>query len=149
MENIEYSNSLYQINEILKYVTPNLKARIPKRIISYFETNKSTDFNWQIDKTIPLEKQDLLPTTKELLAVLYRDYMCDDIERAKLNKVLNENEIKYQNELRGKYNPDNIFKERERSIKTEQKESEKNSIVTYKESFFSRIISKIKLIFHK
>lgn len=45
MENIEYSNSLYQINEILKYITPNLKARIPKRIISYFETNKSKDFN--------------------------------------------------------------------------------------------------------
>ena len=94
MENIEYSNSLYQINEILKYITPNLKARIPKRIISYFETNKSKDFNWQIDKTVPLEKQDLLPITKEILTVLYKDYMCDDIERAKLDKTLNENEIK-------------------------------------------------------
>ena len=93
MENIEYSNSLYQINEILKYITPNLKARIPKRIISYFETNKSKDFNWQIDKTVPLEKQDLLPITKEILTVLYKDYMCDDIERAKLDKTLNENEI--------------------------------------------------------
>lgn len=149
MENIEYSNSLYQINEILKYITPNLKARIPKRIISYFETNKSTDFNWQIDKTIPLEKQDLLPTTKEILTVLYKDYMCDDIERAKLDKTLNENEIKYQNELREKYNPDNIFKDRQRNIQTEQVKTENTSIVTYKESFFSKIISKIKLIFHK
>ena len=40
MENIEYSNSLYQINEILKYVTPNLKARIPKKVISYIKNNK-------------------------------------------------------------------------------------------------------------
>ena len=86
MENIEYSNSLYQINEILKYVTPNLKARIPKKVISYIENNKSKDFNWKIDKTIPLEKQNLLSTTKELLTVLYRDYMCDDIEKKKLNE---------------------------------------------------------------
>ena len=37
MENIEYSNSLYQINEILKYMEPNLKARIPKKFISYLK----------------------------------------------------------------------------------------------------------------
>ena len=41
MENIEYLNSLYQINEILKYVAPNLKARIPKKVISYIENNKA------------------------------------------------------------------------------------------------------------
>ena len=63
MENIEYSNSLYQINEIIKYMTPNLKARIPKKFISYFENNKSKDYNWKIDEAIPLEKQNLLPTT--------------------------------------------------------------------------------------
>ena len=73
MENIEYSNSLYQINEILKYMEPNLKARIPKKFISYFENNKSQEYNWNIDKSLPLEKQDLLPTTKEILAVLYKD----------------------------------------------------------------------------
>ena len=28
-----------------------------------------------------LEKQELLPTTKELITVLYKDYMCDDISR--------------------------------------------------------------------
>ena len=149
MENIEYSNSLYQINEILKYIAPNLKARIPKKFITYFENNKSEDYNWQIDTSIPLEKQDLLPTTKEILAVLYKDFMCDDIERAKLDKVLNENEKKYQNELREKYNPDNLFKDRQNNIKTEQIENENTAIVTYKKSFFSKIISKIKLFFHK
>ena len=32
MENVEYMNSLYQISEILKYITPTLKARIPKKL---------------------------------------------------------------------------------------------------------------------
>ena len=149
MENIEYSNALYQINEILKYVTPNLKVRIPKKIISYIENNKSKNFNWKIDKTMSLEKQDLLPTTKEILTVLYRDYMCDDIEKKKLNKILNENEIKYQNEIREKYNPDNIFKNKQKTVEYTEKTKENTEIVAYKESFFSKIISKIKLIFHK
>ena len=150
MENIEYSNSLYQISEILKYIAPNLKSRIPKKIISYFENNKSKDFNWQIDKTVPLEEQDLLTTTKEILTVLYKDYMCDDIERVKLDKTLNENEIKYQNELREKYKSDNIFRNRQKNIEVTNQEAENiTSIVTYKESFLSKIISRIKLFFHK
>ena len=135
MENIEYSNSLYQINEILKYMEPNLKARIPKKFISYFENNKSQEYNWNIDKSLPLEKQDLLPTTKEILAVLYKDFICDDVERVKLEKTLSNNEIKYQEELRKKYNPDNIFKDRQKSTEYVETQKENTEIATYKESF--------------
>ena len=149
MENVEYMNSLYQISEILKYITPKLKRRIPKKVISYIESNKSKDFNWKIDKTLPLEKQELLPTTKELITVLYKDYMCDDIAKAKLNKVLNDNQIKHENEVREKYNPDNIFKERNKSYETNKGTIENNEIVSYKESFLSKIINKLKSFFHK
>ena len=149
MENIEYSNSLYQINEIIKYMTPNLKARIPKKFISYFENNKSKDYNWKIDEAIPLEKQNLLPTTKEILTVLYKDYICDDIERVELEKTLSNNEIKYQDELREKYNPDNIFNNKTKEVVDTIAENENTSVLAYKESFFSKIISKIKLFFHK
>ena len=149
MENIEYLNSLYQINEIIKYMTPNLKARIPKKIISYFENNKSKDYNWKIDETIPLEKQNLLPATKEILTVLYRDYICDDVERVELEKTLTNNEIKYQEKLKEKYNTNNIFKNNLNEGVDTITENEKTSVVAYKESFFSKIINKIKLIFHK
>lgn len=148
MENVEYMNSLYQVSEILKYITPKLKNRIPKRVISYIESNKSKDYNWKIDKTLPLEKQELLPTTKELITVLYKDYMCDDISKLKLNKVLKENQIKYENEVREKYNPDNIFKERNKSYETNKMTMENNEIVSYKkESVLSKIINKIKSFF--
>lgn len=149
MENIEYSNSLYQISEILKYLAPNLKTRIPKKFISYFENNKSKDYKWSIDKSVPLEKQDLLPTTKEILTVLYKDYMCNDIERIELEKTLNENEVNYQNELREKYNPDNLFKNKQKEVKNVITENESTSVVAYKESFIKRIIGKIKLFFQK
>lgn len=150
MEDIVYSNSLYQVSEILKYISPNLKARIPKKFVTYFENNKSKDYDWAIDKSLSLEKQDLLTPTKEILTLLYRDYLCNDIEKIKIQKTLSENEIKYQEELRAKYNPDNIFKDRQKSIEVTNQEAENiTSMITYKESFLSKIISKIKLFFHR
>ena len=146
MEDIEYSNSLYQVNEILKYMAPNLKARIPKRIISYFENNKSQNYNWSIDTSLPLEKQNLLTPTKEILTLLYRDYICDDIEKIKVQKTLNENDIKYQEKLKEIYNPNNVFKNKQKNIEVTENTT---SIATSKDSFFSKIISKIKLFFHK
>lgn len=148
MEYVEYANSLYQINEILKCIEPGLKNKIPKKFISYFENNKSQEYNWTIDKSIPLEEQDLLPTTKEILTLLYKDFICDDIKRAKLEKVLTNNEIKYQEELREKYNPDNIFKNNQNSIEHTEVQKENIEITPYKENFFSKIIRKIKSIFH-
>lgn len=146
MENIEYANSLYQVNEILKYMAPNLKARIPKKFISYFKNNKSQNYNWSIDTSLPLEKQNLLTPTKEILTLLYRDYICDDIEKIKIQKTLNENDIKYQEKLKEIYNPNNVFKNKQKNIEVTENTT---SIATSKDSFFSKIISKIKLFFHK
>ena len=146
MENIEYANSLYQVNEILKYMAPNLKARIPKKFISYFENNKSQNYNWSIDTSLPLEKQNLLTPTKEILTLIYRDYICDDIEKIKIQKTLNENDIKYQEKLKEIYNPNNVFKNKQKNIEVTENTT---SIATSKDSFFSKIISKIKLFFHK
>lgn len=145
MENIEYTNSLYQISEILKYLSPNLKGRIPKKFISYFEANKSKNYNWQIDESLPLEKQNLLPCTREILTLLYKDYLCDEIEKIKIEETLNENERKYQMEIREKYNPNDIFKNVHK--KTEVNQQENPLISKCKESFFRKVISKIKLFF--
>ena len=112
MQDLQFLNALYQVSEILNYDEYNLKERIPKQLISYIESNKSKDYNWTIDNNVSLEKQNLLQTTKVILTVLYREYICNNNEREELDRVLMENEIRYQNELKEKYNPDNIFKKR-------------------------------------
>ena len=114
MQDIQFSNALYQVSEILNNDEDkdSIKEKIPKQIISYIESNKSKDYNWTIDNTASLEKQNLLQTTKEILTVLYRNYICNNDEREELDRALMENEIRYQNELKEKYNPDNIFKKR-------------------------------------
>ena len=64
MQNTNDSNALYQISEILKYVDDDIKNKIPEKLINFIEANKSEDYKWEINFTLPLEKQDLLQTTK-------------------------------------------------------------------------------------
>lgn len=149
MQDTIYSNALYQISEILNYVEKDLINKIPENLINYINQNKSKDYDWKIDTKLPLEKQELLQQTKEILTVIYRDYMCNASEREELDKTLNKNELKYQNELREKYNPDNLFKKREKKIYSEQVESEDTSMVVYKQSLFRKILNKIKLLLHR
>ena len=149
MQNTNDSNAFYQISEILKYVDDDIKNKIPEKLINFIEANKSEDYKWEINFTLPLEKQDLLQTTKEILTIIYREYICSDTEREELDKILNENEIEYQKELKEEYNPDNIFKNNEKTIENETVVSENNLMVEYKESLFKKILSKIKLFFHR
>ena len=149
MQDIIYSNALYQISEILNYVEKDLINKIPENLINYINQNKSKDYDWKIDTNLPLENQELLQQTKELLTVIYRDYWCNNTEREELDKTLNENELKYQNELREKYNPDNLFKKRENKIYSKQVETEDNSVVVYKQSLLRKILNKIKRLLRR
>ena len=72
------------------------------------------------------------------------NYWCEnENEKNELKQIFKNNEDNYQNELREKYNPDNIFKKhiQENIVKNEV------SLVEYKESIFKRLINKIKSIF--
>ena len=77
--------------------------------------------------------------------MLKLNYWCtNEKEKEGLLNLLNENEKKYQEELRKKYNPNNLFKDKEskRVIYT----NEELSIVKYKESIFKRIKDWLKRI---
>ena len=76
-------------------------------------------------------------------------FTADDIESVKLEKTLSNNELKYQEELRKKYNPDDIFRNRQKANEYIETQTQSTEIAPYKESFFRKIISKIKLFFHK
>lgn len=72
------------------------------------------------------------------------NYWCEnENEKFELKQIFKNNEDMYENELRKKYNPDNIFKKhvQEKIIKNEV------ALVEYKESIFKRLINKIKSLF--
>ena len=130
---------------ILDLLDEEQKNRIPKKLKEFFENNKNQDYQVNIDSNIPLEEQNLLQETVDILAMLKLNYWCtNEKEKEGLLNLLNENEKKYQEELRKKYNPNNLFKDKEskRVIYT----NEELSIVKYKVSIFKRIKDWLKRI---
>lgn len=118
------------------------KNKIPNKVREFFENNKSQNYQVNIDSSTPLEQQNLLPETVDILAMLKLNYWCtSEEEKEKLMDLLNENERKYQKELEEKYNSDNLFKDKSSKVE------DTLAMVEYKESFFTRFINGLKRIF--
>lgn len=89
---------------------------------------------------------DLKDKTKDIITMIYLEYLCDTDEKKNIKKVLIKNEEKYQEKLRNKYNPDNIFKK----IDTTEKKSSKDfKMIVYKEPFYIKVINYLKKLFHR
>ncbi len=141
----ELSEAAVEINSIFDNMTTETLKQIPKNFRDFFKKISSETYSFQYDKSKSLDEQQLLPKTKGLLALIYRDYLCDEIEKQKYiencNKVLETIEQqKYE-----MYNPNNIFKE-----KNNMQQKEEILPIVYKpESLIRKILNKIKNIFIK
>ncbi|MBQ3415016.1 MAG: hypothetical protein IJH39_06670 [Clostridia bacterium] len=153
----EFAEASAEVNEILKYFPKSKVEKIPLKLRGFFEKSASRDYIVKIDSNKTLDKQEnIKEKTKDLMTIIYRNYWCNEEERKELDKKLIENDIKYEEELKKKYNPNDIFKNNveEKKIENNQEkeagERENNlNIVEQKESIFKRLINKIRNIFHK
>lgn len=148
MNNIN-SEIYVDISVIISMMPTKMKSKISNSFINFIENNKSNNYVSNINPKIPLKQQNIRKETKEMLGIIYRDYLCNDEERINLLQEEKRELTKLEAEKREIYNPDNIFKKNnlkenneENSIKNEV------SIVEYKESIIKRIITKIKNLFH-
>lgn len=148
MNNIN-SEIYVDISVIISMMPTEMKSKISNSFINFIENNKSNNYVSNINPKIPLRQQNIRKETKEMLGIIYRDYLCDDEERINLLQEEKRELTKLEAEKREIYNLDNIFKKNnlkenneENSIKNEV------SIVEYKESIIKRIITKIKNLFH-
>lgn len=111
-----------ELLEVLSLMEEEYINRIPRKLMNIFETYKSSEYSNHINPKIPLEEQNISEKTSALLAMLMLNYWCDSEEQKQsLKNTFEENERKYQEELKEKYNPDNIFKNNNtKTVKIEQ-----------------------------
>lgn len=109
----EFEEASAELNEILGYLPTEYVEKIPFKLREFFIKVKKDDYVSKIDPYKQLDEQELKPKTKALLTVIYRNYWCSEEERVELDKILIENDKKYEEKLREKYNPDNIFKKKD------------------------------------
>ena len=143
----EFAEAATEINKILSYLPTEYVKKIPIRLRKFFEDVESKEYIPNIDPYKQLDKQDLKPKTQTLLTIIYRNYWCTEQERAELDKILIKNDKKYEKELREKYNPDDIFKNKQKILTTIQDTN--LSIEIRKENFIIRLINYIKELFNR
>lgn len=148
---IEFINAISQLDDLLGYLPKEEVEKIPINLRDFFKKIKNNNYDLRINPYKELEKQELLPKTKILLTIIYRNYWCTEEEKVELDKILFENDIKYEKELLEKYDPNNMFKKVD-NIKTIPKEKdleEKNITVYSRELWYEKIVKFIKRIFNK
>lgn len=137
-----------EIDEFISLLTIEEQNEIPKKLREFFKEQKDSEYVKNINPNIPIKEQNLLEETLALIAMLNLQYWCkDENEKERLKSIYAENERKYQDELRKKYNPDNLFKNKQRVV---EEKVEETAMVEYKEdSLFIKIKKFILNIFKK
>lgn len=82
-----------EMDYILKYVPADMNVKVPQRIKNLISTRKDPNYVVRIDNRVPLHQQNLLKTTKSLIALLYYNYWCvDQQEKDELKMKFIEND---------------------------------------------------------
>lgn len=122
-----------------------LFEKLPKEIQRYIINTKSNDHIFVFEKNMPIQFQTVNKNTMVVLSYLYLKYINEnsEVKRKLLDKYKN-NEIQYQEELRKKYNPENLFKN-----KKESKPEETSLVEVKKEKWYEKMFSFLRKMFKK
>lgn len=141
-----------EIDEILSLLEDEYKEKVPEKIRQFFKEEKMNDYYPKIDIDKPLAEQNLKRETIVILAILNLNYWCEsEDEKQEFLNELAKNE-KEKKELKEKYNPDNLFKNKkyDNIEDIENKNKENVSLVEYKkQNLFKRILEKITGFFKR
>lgn len=146
----EYAKAFTEVYEIFKLMPEELLNKIPKKFIEMIEEERDKEYHPNIKE--PIENEILQDETVVILSLIYRDFLCTGEERKKLQeKDAKEIQIvqeKLEKELREKYNPDDIFKNRNHKNEELETLSEENKMITIQEKkWYEKIFNIIKRIF--
>ena len=137
-------SEVYQVLNILgnEYI-----RKIAKSLYNMLEEKRDTTYNPKYTDEIAFDMQNIKKESLNILALLHFNYWCNSYEeKLELQNILEENEKIHEENLRKKYNPENIFKNK-KNVYTKEAVENNMAVIEYKENIFRRVINKIKNIF--
>ena len=141
-----------EIDNFIELLDEYNRNKVPQKLREYFKKEKDNTYTKTINPNIPIKEQNLKEETLALIAMLNLQYWCEDEEeKRRLKKIYSDNEIKHQQKLREMYNPEDVFKTKQKQEQIENEISseeiqENVAMVEYKKETF---IEKIKKFFAK
>lgn len=103
MKSRDFNEGITETLDILNHMDRKYVNKIPTKFMEFLEKNKSSEYVSKLDHSKKLKELELKETTKNLLAIIYMKYWCDENKRKEYAKKISDNEIKYQNYLKDKY----------------------------------------------
>lgn len=145
----EYKEAFTEVNEIIKMMPDELVNKIPSKFREMLEDERDKEYNPNIQE--PLEKCKLKNETIIILGLIYRDFLCSQDEKRRLQekdaRELQEVQKAIEDEIRQKYNPDDLFKKH--NATDNQLIEECKSITVIEEKWYKKLYKLIKSIFKR
>ena len=152
---INYAKAFTEVYKILECLDEEEYEKIPKSFVNVIETYRNKEYVYEVNEEQDLMKQEMLPETKAILFNMYRDYLAQDDEKAKIKNLQQIALKKIEKQKEEKYSI-NVFDTKKEEILENNKNSEKSQnlentslIKIKKQSFFRKILYKIKEFIHK
>ena len=147
---IETRQSYSEICEILKCLPQEYVKKVPSKLIELFKSQKQENYIVNIDKSNPLDKNNVSKKTMVIIAMLNYQYWCPNKkQKDNLFKTYSSNNKKYEEEIDEKYSIDKIFESRKNMYSAETVEKSV-SLVEYKEQrWYEKLFARIRKIFKK
>lgn len=138
-----------EVYKILQKLNEEEYNKIPPEIIKSIKINRDEKYNYELDSTLTLKEQTMLPETKAILFNIFRDYLATPEQKSKI--IRTQNQKRLENELRKQkiYNSD-IFANKQKDNVVQNNSTNKSmQIIEKEENIFKRIINKIRTLFMK
>ena len=142
-EGFRKSKGLFSVEYILRKLDDEYIKKIPKEVWNYINDNMDKNYQFNYDEEKTLLEQNLNIDTISILTYINIEFLLDSIQRKELLEDLKKDELISDQEKRNKYNPDDIFKNK-------NKTKEDKALIELKiERWYEKIFSFLKNMFKK
>ena len=154
---LKYSNACKEVLVLFDYfLDENDLSKIPKKQIEHLKKNANQQYNYLVDESKALEKQEISKEAKAIIISLYKKYFTNDEQKKKVDEIISildkqkntkKNNSSSFNNLEKALKYKNSIKDRVEIQPNETVENNEKALVK-SESIWKKIINKISNFFH-
>lgn len=130
---------------LLKMLPEAELKKIPEAEIKFLEEHRDVNYNFSVNPEVPINEVNISRKAKAILVVLWKKYFATDIQKQKLDKILQENSMKEEQKKQEEYQYSDMFKNNTQKIT--------NLPTVIEEKWYEKVWNKIKdaifNIFHR
>lgn len=143
MKNSQIFKAFAEVNDIINNSEIAIQEKIPDKFKKMLHENLDVTYKVNIDYTKNINEQQLLPETRDILTLIYKDYLCSEEEREEL--INKHTELKKS--IEEKYNIEKIFTKKESGTINKLVNNENLPIAQEDKKWYQKIFLKIKSFF--